>query len=262
MQSGKQSGKIGGAHSRSGDAAPSEEDQIANKLAGSAGAESVKTAVFAHHPPETVRFFLLSTHYRSPIDFSMENIAATGKSLEGFTRLFEEYERITGASFYSLEAPVRRENSTSLASIDAVAPEISKELISLRDRFTESMDDDFNTGGAVAALFDLRRVLNGFVNQITSGGAAANEAQKAALTAGMTLLRELAGVLGAFRTAPQKSNGADDAFVDGLMQLILDIRADARKNKNWPVADKVRDALKALNVVVEDRTDGVRWSRG
>ena len=64
-------------------------EQIASKLAGSAGAESVKTAVFAHHPPEVVRFFLLSTHYRSPIDFSLENIAATAKSMEGFYRLFE-----------------------------------------------------------------------------------------------------------------------------------------------------------------------------
>jgi cysteinyl-tRNA synthetase len=262
MQSGKQSGKVGGAHSREGDAAPSQDDQIAGKLAGSAGAESVKTAVFAHQPPEVVRFFLLSTHYRSPIDFSLENIAATGKSLEGFYRLFEEYDRVAGASFYAISTPAARSKTTDLQSLAAAASEVAKELSTLRDRFVEAMDDDFNTGGAVAALFDMRRVINGYLNQITTGGAVPTDAQKAALTAAMALLKELSNVLGVFRKAAEKKGGADDAFVEGLMQLILDIRADARKNKNWPVADKVRDALKALNVVVEDRTDGVRWSRG
>ncbi|HVJ68649.1 MAG TPA: cysteine--tRNA ligase, partial [Caulifigura sp.] len=263
MQSGKQSGKVGGAHSRTGDAQQSADDQIAGKLAGSAGAESVKTAVFAHHPPETVRFFLLSTHYRSPIDFSIENIAATGKSLEGFHRLFEEFERVTGKSFYSLTAPTVRSKTTDLSPVEAVNADAAKELVSLRDRFVESMDDDFNTGGAVAALFDMRRVLNGLVGPIIAGGGAATEAQKASLTAGLTLLKELSNTLGVFRVAPARSGGgADDALVDGLMQLILDIRADSRKNKNWAVADKIRDALKGLNVVVEDRPDGVRWSRG
>jgi len=262
MQSGKQSGKVGGAHSRSGDTAPSEEDQIAGKLAGSAGAESVKTAVFAHQPPETVRFFLLSTHYRSPIDFSLENIAATGKSLEGFFRLFEEFERVTGKSFYSLEASRSFEKTTDLMPLEEENAKACGELIALRDRFVESMDDDFNTGGAVACLFDMRRVLNGYLGQITAGGAAPKDPQKKALTAGVLLLKELSNTLGVFRTAPAKSAGADDALVDGLMQLILDIRADSRKNKNWAVADKIRDALKTLNVVVEDRPDGVRWSKG
>ncbi len=132
MQSGKSSGKVGGAHSKAGDTPQSADDQIAGKLAGSAGAESVKTAVFAHHPPETVRFFLLSTHYRSPIDFSLENIAATGKSLEGFYRLFEEFERVTGQSFFALEAPTVRAKTTSLAAVDAVDGAVAKELASLR----------------------------------------------------------------------------------------------------------------------------------
>jgi cysteinyl-tRNA synthetase len=72
----------------------------------------------------------------------------------------------------------------------------------------------------------------------------------------------LSNVLGVFRHPQAKANGQDDALVDGLMQLILDIRADARKTKNWGVADKIRDALKDLNVVVEDGKEGVRWSRG
>ncbi len=126
MQSGKGTGKVGGAHSKAGDApaagatagSPSSaEDQIAGKLAGSQGAESVKTAVFAHHAPEVVRFFLLSTHYRSPIDFSLENIASAEKGLDGFFRLFETIERITGTSFYTLAAPSTKATATTLEGL-------------------------------------------------------------------------------------------------------------------------------------------------
>lgn len=274
MQSGKGTGKVGGGHSKAGDApaveqtflsasgSPSSADdptaQIAGKLAGSAGAESVKTAVFAHHAPEAVRFFLLSTHYRSPIDFSIENIAATEKSLEGFYRLFETVERLTGVSFYTLEAPTKKVHATSL---DGLPTEFAAALGEQRTKFLEAMDDDFSSGGATASLFELRRILNSFINdkKLEAGGA---DADKAALVAGLTLLKELTNILGVLQTAPAKQSGADDELASGLMALILDIRADARTNKNWPVADKIRNALKTLNVVVEDSPSGARWTRG
>ncbi|RLS34584.1 MAG: cysteine--tRNA ligase [Planctomycetota bacterium] len=269
MQSGKGTGKVGGAHSKHGDApatgatagsSGSAEDpsaQIAGKLAGSAGAESVKTAVFAHHPPEAVRFFLLSTHYRSPIDFSIENIAATEKSLEGFYRLFETAERLTGVNYYTLEAPKTKTTATKL---DGLPAEFAAALSEQRAKFIEAMDDDFSSGGAVACLFEIRRILNSFINdkKLEAGG---TDADKVALKTGLTLLKELTNLLGVLRTAPAKKGG-DDELANGLMDLILDIRADARTNKNWPVADKIRNALKALNIVVEDSPSGARWTRG
>ncbi len=263
MQSGKNTGKVGGGHSKHGDAPASVATtdpaaQIAGKLAGSAGAESVKTAVFAHHAPEAVRFFLLSTHYRSPIDFSIENIAATEKSLEGFFRLFETVERLTGASFYTLAAPTTRATATQL---DGLPADFAAALGEQRTKFQDAMDDDFSTGGATACLFEVRRILNSFINdkKLETGG---TDADKAALTTGLTVLKEMTNLLGVLRTAPAKQSGADDELASGLMALILDIRADARTNKNWPVADKIRNALKALNVVVEDSPSGARWTRG
>ncbi|TWT52216.1 Cysteine--tRNA ligase [Thalassoglobus neptunius] len=265
MQSGKNTGKVGGGHDRHGDSpapdstAPDSTDaQIANKLAGSAGAESVKTAVFAHHHPEVVRFFLLSTHYRSPIDFSLENIAKTEKSLDGFYRLFDSFERITGVDPYTLNIPNVREETVSLSSLD---DELAANFADLRNRFLESMDDDFNTGGAVGILFDMRRAINGFIQQQKLEESCSPE-QSEQLTAMVTLLRELAQLVGVFQRPVEKSSGADDEFVNGLMDLVLDIRQQARTDKNWTVADKIRDALKELNVEVEDGKEGVRWSRG
>jgi cysteinyl-tRNA synthetase len=106
----------------------------------------------------------------------------------------------------------------------------------------------------------MRRCINGLIHD-QKLEESATAGQKAALTTAMTLLKELTCVLGVFRRPLEKKAGVDDAFVNGLMDLILDIRADARKHKNWPVADKIRDALKALNVVVEDGKEGVRWTR-
>jgi cysteinyl-tRNA synthetase len=258
MQSGKNTGKVGGAHSKQGDVAHDHDAQIAGKLAGSAGAESVKTAVFAHYAPETVRFFLLSTHYRSPIDFSLENIANTARSMDGFYRMFETFQRITGTSFYELKAPTVRTETTSLANL----PEDVKAVVSdLRDRFWEAMDDDFNTGGAIGMLFELRRAINGFMSQNKLEEQASPE-QVAPLTALLTLFKELSNVLGVFRQPQQKSSGADDAFVNGLMDLILAIRKDARATKNWAVADQIRNKLTELKVTVEDGKEGVRWTRG
>jgi cysteinyl-tRNA synthetase len=278
MQSGKNTGKVGGAHSRHGDApaspfspAPAGADtdsQIAGKLAGSAGAESVKTAVFAHHPPEVVRFFLLSTHYRSPIDFSLENIAEREKGMEGFYRLFELFEQLTGTSFYSLTAPTQRADSASrtLTASGTLSADVARAMSDIATRFLEAMDDDFNTGGAIGLLFDLRKAINGYINAQTGSGDTTGTKwtadQKAGLTAAMTLFKELSQILGVFRQPPVKKTGADDELVDGLMQLIIDIRQQARKDKNFAVADKVRDTLKALRITLEDGKEGVRWSRG
>lgn len=262
MQSGKNTGKVGGAHDKHGDApaaaADATEAQIANKLAGSAGAESVKTAVFAHHHPEVVRFFLLSTHYRSPIDFSLENIGNTEKSMEGFYRMFETFERVTGLNFYSLASPAQRSESTDLAALDETS---RATLNDLRDRFLEAMDDDFNTGGAIGLLFEMRRVINGFISQNKLEEKCDDE-QKSQLISMVTLFKELSNIVGVFREPVAKNVGADDEFVNGLMDLVLEIRKQMRAEKNWAVADKIRDALKELKVEVEDGKEGVRWSRG
>ena len=269
MQASGAPGKVGGGHDKHGDKpadlTAAKEAQEANKLAGSKGAASVKE-LFAKHDPETIRFFLLATHYRSPIDFSDERIAETGKSLEGFYRLFETYERASGQSFYGLKPATTRGDQSSPHSPSAEAGHSESasyiaELTSLRQRYLDAMDDDFNTGGAVGVLFDLRKTLNAFIGDHKLDTAAADKSKLPALTAGMTLLKELASILGVFRAAKAKAASADDGLLDGLMQLVIQIRADARKNKNFAVADLIRNKLNELKITLEDRTDQTLWRK-
>lgn len=257
--------KVGGQHDRSGDTpAESVEDQVAGKLAGSAGAESVKTAVFAHYPPETVRFFLLNTHYRSPIDFSLERIGEVAKGLESFYRLFETFERVTGTEFYALKTSDTGDNAEARLFSTPGLPEsdIGQKLKSHRDRFLEAMNDDFNTGGAVGVLFELRKTIGGYIADAKlDKGERPSEEQIGVLSAAMLLLKELAGILGVFRKPVEKTGGADDAFAGELMQLIIDVRAIARESKQWDIADTIRDRLNGLKVTLEDRPDGTNWRR-
>lgn len=258
MQAGKSSGKVGGDHSRHGDLVADQASQEANKIAGSKGAASVKD-LFKQHQPETIRFFLLSTHYRSPIDFSEENLTQTGKSIEGFYRLFETYQRLSGKDYYQL--PVAKQRSET-AEFSGEPASFLAELHQFRERFLEAMDDDFNTGGAVGVLFELRKSLNGFINdQKLDSSGKGNSAALEALTKGMALLRELSNLIGVFENPLAKEETQDNDLVDGLMHLIMEIRADARASKNFPMSDKIRDQLKGLKIVIEDRPSGTSWKK-
>ncbi len=258
MQGGKAAGKVGGGHDRHGDALLDKESQEAGKLAGSKGAASVKE-LFSRHRPETVRFFLLATHYRSPIEFSDEGLIEAAKSLEGFYRLFESYQRVSGHSFYQLPAAARRATAPPLPD---EPPGFFGELRLLRDRYLDAMDDDFNTGAAIGTLFEIRRAINNFIQEHNLEAAGAAQPRLVAgLTAAMTLLRELTGLLGVFVNPLPGPAAGDDQFTGELMNLVLELRAELRAAKNWPLSDKIRDRLARLKVVVEDRPSGAAWRR-
>jgi cysteinyl-tRNA synthetase len=123
------------------------------------------------------------------------------------------------------------------------------------------MDDDFNTAIAMATLFDFVRVANKFID--TQGmEKQSTPADQASLRAMMEVFRELTGVLGLFLVEPKaKASGADDDLVGKLMELVIEIRANARKAKDFATADLVRTKLTAAGVVLEDRPDGTGWSR-
>ncbi len=264
MQASDEIGKVGGRQTRAAateDDAADVESQEAGKISKSKGS-SAFSELLERFQAETIRFFLLSTHYRRPIDFSEERIHQVETGLDAFYRFFKRFERVTGRGFYELKIPQARADG----EIDAGKSKLLAEVVEHRNRFLEAMDDDFNTGGAIGDLFELVRRLNKFVDEekLEAGAkpdvTGRDTAKVEALTTGAVALGELSAALGLFREPPQAASAGDDALTGKLLDLLVRMRTDARKNKDFAMADTIRDSLAELGVVLEDRPGGTEWS--
>jgi cysteinyl-tRNA synthetase len=257
MQAASEAGKVGGRTTRAADGAAGAAHQAA-KISKSTGA-SPFSELLQRHSPEAIRFFLLSTHYRSPIQYSEELLEETARSLERIYAFFKRYERITGQSFFKIAQPTTR----AAGEFDPGSDPTRKQVAEIRTQFLEAMDDDFNTGSAVGKLFDLVRLLNKFADaeKLEGGGQPAAELV-ATLTQGAKTLRELAATLGLFRKPVETKSSGDDSLVGDLMKLVIELRAAARKNKDFATADLIRKRLGELGITLEDRPGGTEWSRG
>ena len=186
------------------------------------------------HEPMAIRFFILSSHYRSPTDFSEAALEAAGKGLErlyGTVRLVRD--RLTTA-----------ENDGANAAFQQVLDEH-------KAHFIEAMDDDFNTPQALAALFDLNRDINTLLN---SG----EPVSRGTLEAIDGLYRELGGdVLGIIPDQLPEEAGA--GLEDALVQILIDLRQEFRQARDWARADAIRDHLSEVGIALEDGPDGTRW---
>ena len=177
-----------------------------------------------------------------------------GKGLDGFYRYFKRFEAATGLSFYDLTAPATRVEGDAFqekfAKECANYSEFVEQIKGLRDRFLEAMDDDFNTGGGIGVFFDYLRALN-----------KSSEATLALKNATI-VFKELALTLGLFRKPVEIEEKQDDSLVEPLMNLLIDLRRNAKKNKDFATADEIRNRLKELGVTLEDRPGGVCvWTR-
>jgi cysteinyl-tRNA synthetase len=253
MQAAGAAGKVGGRPRGEAGSAEEAAAQAATKISKSTGAEPFKK-LLARHRPEAIRVLLLSTHYRSPIHFGEEPLGESARAMEAFERLFARYRRISGTPFHPLPCRDRRAGDAAVAAAGA-------EVRPLREKFLAAMDDDFNTAIAIATLFDFVRLVNKFIDQHALE-AKKPAAELATLDAMMLVLRELTGTLGLFLVEPPAAaGGADEGLVAKLMDLVIEIRANARKAKDFPTADLVRNRLTEAGIVLEDRPDGTGWSR-
>ncbi len=265
MQASSESGKVGGRNTRELDTreldtrelnAGDQDAQEAGKIGKSKGAAAFRD-LLARHTPESIRMLLLSTHYRSPILFSEEEIEKSAERLETFYRFFKRYERVTGESFYELTAP----SSRAEGSFDPGDEPLLQEMAQQRERFLERMDDDFNTAGAIGNLFESVNALNRYVEtEQLEGAGKPDESKIAVLRRAASTLREMAVVLGLFRAPVAKPSSGDNELAGKLIELLIETRANARKNKDFAAGDKIRDGLAALGVKLEDRAGGTEWS--
>lgn len=184
------------------------------------------------YDPETVRFFMLSSHYRSPINFSEELIQQAANALERF--------------YNALYAMEHLESSAKDKDLTAPCKEYLKKLELNRQEFIRAMDDDFNTADAIASLFNIVRDYNMNIDE---------ESPKKLITDTKNALLSLGDVLGFFRKFKEKT------LLDEEIEKKIQERQKAREEKNYQLADKIRDELKAKGIILEDTPAGVRWKR-
>ncbi len=222
------------------------------KMSKSKGNEIVVSELLKRHEPETLRFFLLATHYRRPIDYSEERLEEIRRGLDNFYRFFARFERITKTSFYDLKAPaLRRSDPTKVPEAGFEA-----EVAGMWARFLEHMDDDFNTGGAIGTLYDMLTALNRFADTGQLETSAATPAAHQSFQRSALLMKELTQILGIFHQAPAVKQAGQDQLTAALMQLLIDLRAQARASKNFALGDQIRKRLTELGVTLEDRPGG------
>ena len=201
-----------------------------------------------HFSGEVMRFYLLSTHYRSLLDFDDHKLTEAQKGLERLqtsVRLVNEaLDRVKASSLNIIAVNQEEESALTQATNQA------------REDFVKAMDDDFNSSLAYASLFELAKVINSHL------GAKELDA-KGLKTARQTLL-ELAGVLGfdlANPTPPKAlAEVGNDKILSSVMEVLVQVRNRSRQKKDWETADFIRDALKEINVVIEDTPQGTRWT--
>jgi cysteinyl-tRNA synthetase len=202
------------------------------------------------HDSDTLRALLLTSHYRRPIDYGPSRLDELKRALSTFRTAFERFETLCGTPFHQLDAPSRR------GEFDPGGSPLLAEIGEHRRRFLDAMDDDFNTGGAIGELFDVVHALNRFANNLTpsAGGSLAE------YRAGVVVLKELSQILGLFRRpAAQPVPEAEDRLTAPLLDLLVALRTRLRKEKNFKLADEIREKLGVLGVVLEDRPDGTAW---
>jgi cysteinyl-tRNA synthetase len=185
--------------------------------------------ILARYRAEEVRYFILTSHYRSPLNYDDEHLDNARAALTRF------YTALRGLPLAEETGGIETEHFTQ--------------------RFQEAMDDDFNTPEALAVLFDLTREINRRreEDEQTAAGLGAE-------------LRRLGGVLGILQDDPEQylrsgageAEGLSDAEIESLIQQ----RLDARKEKNWAEADRIRDELQEAGILLEDGSQGTTWRRG
>jgi len=185
---------------------------------------------------EAIRLFVLSTHYRGEIDFTDEKLRGAEASLK---RLYNTLESLEDA----MKTSEKRELSEAEQKLD-------ENVEQLRDAFIAAMDEDFNTPQALAALFDMSKEINKFLDE-------QKQLSAKILERAYSRFSELGKALGLFQK--EKIRQIGEKIVDDLVQLLFDVREELRKKGEYGLSDGVRARMKELGLVIEDTAEGPKW---
>ncbi|NIM04275.1 MAG: cysteine--tRNA ligase [Armatimonadetes bacterium] len=197
--------------------------------------------VLSHWPADVVRLFLLSVHYRSPLDFTEEAMESARAGLERLQVGMKRLKRLTANP--AAEGPL----SSSLTALEKAEETASQ-------RFQEAMEDDFNTAAALGAIFDLVRELHRATGQIDYKPTSADQAL---LTKTEDTLKRLTGILGLM----EKTETVGEDLTGSLVDLLVEVRNQAREARNFEMSDTIRARLTDLGIILEDGPQGTTWRR-
>ena len=183
------------------------------------------------HDPQVIRFFMLSVHYRNPINFTEELLESAKNS---FNRIKTAYQNLQH----------RKQSSMNLVN---EADSWMEKINSFKQEFENAMDDDFNTANAISVLFDITKEANHYIQQ--------DQTQAKVIDAFQAAMETFLRILG----LEARSKGE---LLDAEIEALIEERNEARKSRNFARADEIRDQLKEKNIILEDTPQGVRWKRG
>ncbi len=215
------------------------------KMSKSLGNFFMVIDILEHYDPETLRFFIVSTHYRSPLDFSDARLTEAQKSLG---RLRQAQETLGELSEMMSAGPTE----ASLA--------LREKVNGMRGDFMEAMRDDFNTALAISYMFALAKEINIYHKEVKDAGIKPDGKLVAIMNG---VFAEMCSIIGVLETkaAPAEAAKAGDSKEAELMDMIISMRQEARKAKNYALADQLRNQLSAIGIALQDTPDGVKWSK-
>jgi cysteinyl-tRNA synthetase len=185
---------------------------------------------------EAIRLFVLSTHYRSEIDFTDKKLEGAEASLRRFYNTLDSLED-------AIKISVKRELTSGEKDFD-------ERVEKLRGEFVKAMDEDFNTPQALAALFEMSKEINRFLDE-------QSQVSNGLLEKVYDCFSELGKVLGLFQKEKTKQIG--EKIADDLVQLLFDLREDLRRKGDYGLSDEIRARMKKLGLVIEDTAEGPKW---
>ena len=198
--------------------------------------------VLEKYSGDALRYFLLSTHYRIPLDFSDDRLEEAEKNMEKLKDVIGRVKELSG----------NEGNDVTDASkaLEAASDDAMKV-------FHEAMDDDFNTGLATGAMFEIAKAINVYYNEVHSR----TGFDKSALEKAGKTFKTILDILGILEKEWKKQDAYDDKDYNDLMEVILAVRQSARKAKQYQLADEIRDKLGDIGIVIEDTPTGARWKK-
>ena len=198
--------------------------------------------ILEQYSPDALRYFLLSTHYRSPLDFSDERLEEANKSLERLSTAIENLLYLEKCEPGSCDEAQR----------------LLEKAKAYEEEFEDAMSDDFNTALATSSMFGLAKEINIYYQAVTSSeGVVCQEA----IAEVKRIFKFMTDVIGVLEEAWEGNTGANAAEYEELMQVILSVRQACREQKQWALADCIRDRLAEIGITIEDSPQGARWKK-